>query len=151
MTAMAFDGSPDIHLVTKGQVALADLGQPLNLWRRQDPLTLERRWNSCCDLPLSQFHRQKRCLKMRLESRLSCSLARFDWSFCLEVAEHLPSTLTPTFLANLDKMLGLHLVFADCVDFRMIQTSLQFAQSKPSEQPNGYQIPDPDPSKKEPL
>eukprot|EP00434_Breviolum_minutum_P031357 symbB.v1.2.027728.t1/scaffold2866.1/size70932/4 len=61
VTAMAFDGSPDIHLVTKGQVALADLGQPLNLWRR------------------------------------------FDWSFCLEVAEHLPSTLTPTFLANLDK------------------------------------------------
>ena len=42
MTAMAFDGSPDIHLVTKGQVALADLGQPLNLWRRQDPLTLQR-------------------------------------------------------------------------------------------------------------
>lgn len=34
MTALAFDGSPDIHLVTKGHVALADLGQPLNLGRR---------------------------------------------------------------------------------------------------------------------
>ena len=57
-------------------------------------------------------------------TRSSCFLARFDWSFCLEVAEHLPSTLTPTFLANLDKMLGLHLVLvvADCVDFRMTQT-----------------------------
>ena len=141
---MAFDGSPDIHLVTKGQVALADLGQPLNLWRRQDPLTLEREDRTPSgDLPLSQFHRQKRCLKMRLGSGLFCSLVRFDWSFCLEVAEHLPSTLTPTFLANLDKILGLHLVVADCVDFSMIQTSLQFAQPKPSEKPNGYQIPDP--------
>lgn len=61
VTALAFDGSPDIHLVTKGAVALADLGQPLNLGRR------------------------------------------FDWSFCLEVAEHLPATLTQTFLENLDK------------------------------------------------
>ena len=34
VTALAFDGSPDIHLVTKGAVALADLGQPLNLGRR---------------------------------------------------------------------------------------------------------------------
>ena len=55
-------------------------------------------------------------------TRSSCFLARFDWSFCLEVAEHLPSTLTPTFLANLDKMLGLHIV-PDCVDFRMSRTS----------------------------
>ncbi|CAK8986603.1 unnamed protein product [Durusdinium trenchii] len=61
VTALAFDGSPDIHLVTKGAVALADLGQPLSLWRR------------------------------------------FDWSLCIEVAEHLPTKLTPTFLANLDK------------------------------------------------
>ena len=28
VTALAFDGSPDIHLVTKGAVALADLGHP---------------------------------------------------------------------------------------------------------------------------
>ena len=56
-------------------------------------------------------------------TRSSCFLVRFDWSFCLEVAEHLPSTLTPTFLANLDKMLGLHILVPECADFRMIQTS----------------------------
>lgn len=42
MTALAFDGSPDIHLVTKGAVALADLGQPLNLGRRPCVLCHER-------------------------------------------------------------------------------------------------------------
>ena len=36
----------------------------------------------------------------------SPALARFDWSLCIEVAEHLPTKLTPTFLANLDKLLG---------------------------------------------
>lgn len=59
--AFAFDGSPDINLVTRGAVAAADLGKPLTLWRR------------------------------------------FDWSLCLEVAEHIPTDLTPTFLQNLDQ------------------------------------------------
>eukprot|EP00421_Protoceratium_reticulatum_P065289 CAMPEP_0168423136 /NCGR_PEP_ID=MMETSP0228-20121227/34152_1 /TAXON_ID=133427 /ORGANISM="Protoceratium reticulatum, Strain CCCM 535 (=CCMP 1889)" /LENGTH=509 /DNA_ID=CAMNT_0008437087 /DNA_START=1 /DNA_END=1529 /DNA_ORIENTATION=- len=35
-TAIAFDGSPDIELVTKGMVLSADLGRPLNLWRKFD-------------------------------------------------------------------------------------------------------------------
>merc|ERR1719401_385164 len=34
--AYAFDGSPDIELVTKGSVQSADLGTPLNLWRKFD-------------------------------------------------------------------------------------------------------------------
>jgi len=42
VTALAFDGSPDIHLVTKGAVALADLGQPLNLGRRPCVVCHER-------------------------------------------------------------------------------------------------------------
>eukprot|EP00933_Yihiella_yeosuensis_P078353 TRINITY_DN8972_c0_g1_i1.p1 TRINITY_DN8972_c0_g1~~TRINITY_DN8972_c0_g1_i1.p1 ORF type:complete len:558 (-),score=98.45 TRINITY_DN8972_c0_g1_i1:232-1905(-) len=60
VTAYAFDGSPDISLVTRGLVAGADLGKTLTLWRR------------------------------------------FDWMLCLEVAEHIPADLTPTFLKNLD-------------------------------------------------
>jgi hypothetical protein len=36
VTAYAFDGSPDVELVTKGRVLSADLGRPLNLWRRFD-------------------------------------------------------------------------------------------------------------------
>ncbi|CAJ1359499.1 unnamed protein product, partial [Effrenium voratum] len=36
VSATAFDGSPDIHLVTRGVVNLADLGKPLQLWRRFD-------------------------------------------------------------------------------------------------------------------
>lgn len=123
VTAMAFDGSPDIHLVTKGQVALADLGQPLNLWRRQDPFTL---WEDGTHAVICHCHDfMDRSDAWRWQgSPLSCSLARFDWSFCLEVSEHLPSTLTPTFLANLDKMLGLHIVVAECLDFRMIRTKV---------------------------
>eukprot|EP00747_Dinoflagellata_sp_TGD_P209574 gnl/TRDRNA2_/TRDRNA2_82957_c0_seq1.p1 gnl/TRDRNA2_/TRDRNA2_82957_c0~~gnl/TRDRNA2_/TRDRNA2_82957_c0_seq1.p1 ORF type:complete len:526 (+),score=91.38 gnl/TRDRNA2_/TRDRNA2_82957_c0_seq1:55-1578(+) len=35
-TAYAFDGSPDIELVTKGAVLGADLGRPLDLWRKFD-------------------------------------------------------------------------------------------------------------------
>lgn len=34
--AYAFDGSPDIELVTKGVVLSADLGKPLALWRKFD-------------------------------------------------------------------------------------------------------------------
>jgi len=34
VTAYAFDGSPDIELVTKGKVLGADLGRPLALWRK---------------------------------------------------------------------------------------------------------------------
>lgn len=60
VTAYAFDGSPDIELVTKSVVLSADLGRPLQLWRK------------------------------------------FDWSVCLEVAEHIPPDLTPAFLRNLD-------------------------------------------------
>jgi len=60
VTAYAFDGSPDIELVTKSVVQTADLGKPLQLWRK------------------------------------------FDWSICLEVAEHIPADLTPAFLRNLD-------------------------------------------------
>ncbi|CAE7580898.1 U2AF65A [Symbiodinium microadriaticum] len=66
--AFAFDGSPDINLVTRGAVAAADLGKPLTLWRR------------------------------------------FDWSLCLEVAEHIPTDLTPTFLQNLDQYTATGLV-----------------------------------------
>mmetsp|Transcript_50331 Transcript_50331/g.155871 ORF Transcript_50331/g.155871 Transcript_50331/m.155871 type:complete len:440 (-) Transcript_50331:79-1398(-) len=36
VVAHAFDGSPDIELVTKGVVLTADLGKPLNLWRKYD-------------------------------------------------------------------------------------------------------------------
>jgi len=36
VTAYAFDGSPDIELVTKGTVLSADLGRPLALWRKFD-------------------------------------------------------------------------------------------------------------------
>mmetsp|Transcript_9914 Transcript_9914/g.26962 ORF Transcript_9914/g.26962 Transcript_9914/m.26962 type:complete len:520 (-) Transcript_9914:161-1720(-) len=36
VTAYAFDGSPDIELVTKGSVLTADLGRPLALWRKFD-------------------------------------------------------------------------------------------------------------------
>merc|ERR1719247_3562508 len=36
VTAYAFDGSPDIELVTKSVVQTADLGKPLQLWRRFD-------------------------------------------------------------------------------------------------------------------
>uniref|UniRef100_A0A7S0FPU6 Apple domain-containing protein n=1 Tax=Pyrodinium bahamense TaxID=73915 RepID=A0A7S0FPU6_9DINO len=36
ITAHAFDGSPDIELVTKGTVQSADLGRPLTLWRKFD-------------------------------------------------------------------------------------------------------------------
>lgn len=36
VTAFAFDGSPDIELVTKGTVLGADLGRPLALWRKFD-------------------------------------------------------------------------------------------------------------------
>eukprot|EP00931_Biecheleriopsis_adriatica_P100491 TRINITY_DN75791_c0_g1_i1.p1 TRINITY_DN75791_c0_g1~~TRINITY_DN75791_c0_g1_i1.p1 ORF type:complete len:515 (-),score=103.97 TRINITY_DN75791_c0_g1_i1:34-1365(-) len=36
VSAMAFDGSPDIGLVTRGAVASAHLGRELNLWRRFD-------------------------------------------------------------------------------------------------------------------
>jgi len=60
VTAYAFDGSPDIELVTKSNVLGADLGKPLQLWRK------------------------------------------FDWTLCLEVAEHIPPDLTPAFLSNLD-------------------------------------------------
>lgn len=58
--AYAFDGSPDIELVTKNAVLSADLGRPMSLWRK------------------------------------------FDWTICLEVAEHIPADLTATFLRNLD-------------------------------------------------
>lgn len=34
VTAYAFDGSPDIELVTKNAVLSADLGKPLSLWRK---------------------------------------------------------------------------------------------------------------------
>jgi len=60
VTAYAFDGSPDIALVTKGNVKSADLGKPLELWRK------------------------------------------FDWTLCLEVAEHIPADMTAAFLRNLD-------------------------------------------------
>jgi len=60
VTAYAFDGSPDIELVTKQKVSLADLGKPLQLWRQ------------------------------------------FDWTLCLEVAEHIPAEYTAAFLQNLD-------------------------------------------------
>lgn len=60
VSAFAFDGSPDISLVTRGAVAQVDLGKPLSLWRK------------------------------------------FDWGLCLEVGEHIPAELTPTFLSNLD-------------------------------------------------
>eukprot|EP00413_Alexandrium_margalefii_P036241 CAMPEP_0204586986 /NCGR_PEP_ID=MMETSP0661-20131031/47803_1 /ASSEMBLY_ACC=CAM_ASM_000606 /TAXON_ID=109239 /ORGANISM="Alexandrium margalefi, Strain AMGDE01CS-322" /LENGTH=510 /DNA_ID=CAMNT_0051596673 /DNA_START=59 /DNA_END=1591 /DNA_ORIENTATION=- len=36
VTAYAFDGSPDIELVTKSTVLSADLGRPLALWRKFD-------------------------------------------------------------------------------------------------------------------
>lgn len=58
--ALAFDGSPDIGLVTRGAVAIADMIKPLSLWRR------------------------------------------FDWTMCLEVAEHIPPDAAPVFLRNLD-------------------------------------------------
>jgi 2-polyprenyl-3-methyl-5-hydroxy-6-metoxy-1,4-benzoquinol methylase len=61
VTAHAFDGSPDIELVTKSAVMSADLGKPIRLWRK------------------------------------------FDWSLCLEVAEHIPPELTERFLRNLDE------------------------------------------------
>jgi len=60
VSAHAFDGSPDIGLVTRGVVASADLGKPLSLGRK------------------------------------------FDWTLCLEVAEHIPADLTATFLQNLE-------------------------------------------------
>jgi len=43
VTALAFDGSPDINLVTRGTVASVDLGRPLSLWRRFD-------WTLCLEV-----------------------------------------------------------------------------------------------------
>lgn len=60
VTAFAFDGSPDMELVTKGSVIAANLGTPITLWRR------------------------------------------FDWTMCIDVAEHIPPEFTAVFLQNLD-------------------------------------------------
>lgn len=62
VTAVAFDGAPDIELVSRGAVATANLGRELRLWRT------------------------------------------FDWALCLEVAEHIPPTLTRVFLRNLEAL-----------------------------------------------
>jgi len=43
VAAYAFDGSPDIELVTKGAVLNADLGRPLSLWRKFD-------WTICLEV-----------------------------------------------------------------------------------------------------
>jgi len=60
VSAHAFDGSPDVEIITKGKVLNAELGKPLELWQK------------------------------------------FDWTLCLEVAEHIPADLTAQFLRNLD-------------------------------------------------
>ncbi|CAK9096125.1 Hypothetical protein SCF082_LOCUS45148 [Durusdinium trenchii] len=93
VTALAFDGSPDIHLVTKGAVALADLGHPdgdrTDTRGRTAFELVEKAECGGSYLPENMVH--------FFESDV------FDWSLCIEVAEHLPTKLTPTFLANLDK------------------------------------------------